>query len=508
MEGLLGGFATVFEPTTLMYCFIGVFLGTVVGILPGLGPLTTIALLLPITYKMDVTPAIIMLSGIYYGVAYGGTITSVLMRIPGEASSVVTCLDGYEMARRGRAGAALGIAAIGSFVAGTVGVLAVSLLSPPLSRWVLAFGPAEYAMVMLAGLSMVTYFSSGSRLKALLMAGFGLLLGTIGSDPLAATPRLTFGIFHLTGGIDLAPLAIGLFGISEVLSMVLRKKEHVQVLTPPTSLLGFMPNREEARRSVGPVARGTVLGFIVGLFPGGGAVLATFLSYAVEKKISRHPEEFGKGAVEGLAGPESANNAGTAGAFVPLLCMGVPANAITALLLGAFMIHGVSPGPTIMERQPELFWGVIASMYVGNVMLLILNLPLVGLFVKILDVPRAWLAPIILTVCLIGVYSTNSAAMDVLLAVLFGLAGYILRRYGYDLGIVILAYVLGVIFERSVRQALAISDGDLGIFVSSPLTISFAVITVLLVALAFIPRKRLPTPVDAIVTAAEAPEAK
>lgn len=508
MEGLLGGFATVFQPATLMYCFIGVFLGTIVGILPGLGPLTTIALLLPITYKMDVTSAIIMLSGIYYGVAYGGTITSVLMRIPGEASSVVTCLDGYEMARKGRAGAALGIAAIGSFVAGTIGVVAVSYLSPPLSRWVLAFGPAEYAMVMLAGLSLVTYFSSGSRLKALLMAGFGLLLGAVGSDPLAAAPRLTFGIFHLTGGIDLAPLAIGLFGISEVLSMVLRKKEKMQVLAPPSSLLGFMPNREEARRSVGPVARGTVLGFIVGLIPGGGAVLATFLSYAVEKKLSKHPEQFGKGAVEGLAGPESANNSGTAGAFVPLLCMGVPANAITALLLGAFMIHGVAPGPTIMERQPELFWGVIASMYVGNVMLLILNLPLVGLFVKILDVPRAWLAPIILTVCLIGVYSTNSAAMDVLLAVMFGVIGYILRRFGYDLGIVILAYVLGVIFERSVRQALAISDGDLGIFVSSPLTITFAVITAVLVGLAFVPRKRAPGPADAAIAAAEASQLK
>ncbi|MFC0282784.1 tripartite tricarboxylate transporter permease [Camelimonas abortus] len=496
MDGLIGGFVTVFEPQTLLYCFIGVFLGTVVGILPGLGPLTTIAILLPVTYRMDVTQAIIMLSGIYYGVAYGGTITSVLMRIPGEASSVVTCLDGHEMARRGRAGAALGIAAIGSFVAGTAGVIAVSYLSPPLSRWVLAFGPAEYAMVMLAGLSLVTYFASGSRIKALLMAGFGLLLGSVGSDPLAATPRLTFGVFHLSGGIDLAPLAIGLFGISEVLSMALRRKENIQALSPPPTLLGFMPTREEARRSVGPVARGTALGFIVGLVPGGGAVLATFLSYALEKKLSRHPEQFGKGAVEGLAGPEAANNAGAAGAFVPLLCMGVPANAITALLLGAFMIHGVAPGPTIIERQPELFWGVIASMYVGNVMLLILNLPLAGLFVKILDVPRAWLAPIILSVCLIGVYSTNSAPMDVLLAVLFGLAGYVLRRYGYDLGIVILAYVLGVIFERSVRQALAISDGDLAIFVSSPLCVVFAVLTVALVATGFIPRRR-PAPAAA-----------
>jgi len=500
MENLMGGFATVFQPATLAYCFIGVFLGTVVGILPGLGPLTTIAILLPITYKMDVTSAIIMLSGIYYGVAYGGTITSVLMRIPGEASSVVTCLDGYEMARKGRAGAALGIAAFGSFFAGTIGVVAISYLSPPLSRWVLAFGPAEYAMVMLSGISLVTYFSSGSKLKALLMAAFGLLLGAVGSDPMAATPRLTFGVFHLAGGIDLVPLAIGLFGISEVLSMALQKPEKMQVLAAPTGFLPFMPNRDEARRSAAPVVRGTFLGFLVGLIPGGGAVLATFLSYAMERKLSKNPDEFGKGAVEGLAGPEAANNAGTAGAFVPLLCMGVPANAITALLLGAFMIHGVAPGPTIIERQPEIFWGVVASMYVGNVMLLILNLPLVGLFVRILEVPRAWLASIILIVCLVGVYSTNSAAMDVLLAVLFGVVGYILRRYGYDLGIVILAYVLGGVFERSLRQALAISDGDLAIFVSSPLTITFAVITAVLVIIAMIPRRASPKPAQATST--------
>jgi len=489
VENLIGGFATVFQPATLAYCFIGVFLGTVVGILPGLGPLTTIALLLPITYKMDVTSAIIMLSGIYYGVAYGGTVTSVLMRIPGEASSVITCLDGYEMARKGRAGAALGIAAFGSFFAGTVGVIAISYLSPPMSRWVLAFGPAEYTMVMLAGLALVTYFSSGSRLKAVLMAVFGLLLSTVGSDPLTGSARLTFGVFHLLGGIDLVPLAIGLFGISEVLSMALTKREKMKVLAPPSSLLGFMPNREEFRRSVAPVMRGTVMGFLIGLIPGGGAVLATFVSYATERKLSKNPQEFGKGAVEGLAGPEAANNAGTAGAFVPLLCMGVPANAVTALLLGAFMIHGVAPGPTIMERQPEIFWGIVASMYVGNVMLLVLNLPMIGLFVRILDVPRAWLASVILMVCLVGVYSTNSASTDVLLAVMFGVVGYILRRYGYDLGIVILAYVLGGIFERSVRRALAISDGDLAIFVSTPLTIAFAVITAILVVIAFIPRR-------------------
>jgi putative tricarboxylic transport membrane protein len=490
MEALLQGFAVTLSLDNLFYCFVGVLLGTVVGILPGLGPLTTIAILLPITFKMDVTSAIIMLSGIYYGVAYGGTVTSVLMRIPGEASSVVTCLDGYEMARKGRAGAALGVAGIGSFFAGTVGVVGISFLSPPLAELVLKFGPAEYAMLMLAGLTMVTYMSSGSLARALLMAAFGLLLGTVGSDPISMTPRLTFGIVALGDGVNLVPLAIGLFGLSEVLFMARQTAEEMKILPAPTGVLGFLPSREEARRSVGPTVRGTVLGFLVGLLPGGGAVLASFLSYAVERKLSRHPEEFGKGAVEGVAGPESANNAGTAGAFVPLLCMGIPANAITALLLGAFIIHGVTPGPTILERQPQVFWGVVASMYIGNVMLLILNLPLVGLFVRILQIPRAYLTPMILVVCLIGVYSSSNNPVDVAIAVVFGFVGYGLRRHGFDLGIVILAYVLGPIFERSVRQALAISDGDPTIFFHSTLSTGFAIVAVVLLVLGLWPTRR------------------
>jgi len=492
MEALLDGFALVLTPANLLYCFIGAFLGTVVGILPGLGPLTTIAILLPITFKMDVTSAIIMLSGIYFGVAYGGTVTSVLMRIPGEASSVVTCLDGYEMARKGRAGAALFIAGVGSFVAGTLGVVAITLLSPPLSRLVLAFGPAEYAMLMLAGLSMVTYMSSGSLPRALLMAALGLLLGTVGSDPMNMTPRLTFGILTLGDGINLVPLAIGLFGLSEVLFMARARDEAMKAIAPPRGMRAFLPTPEEARRSVAPIGRGTVLGFLVGLLPGGGAVIASFLSYGIERRLSRRPEEFGKGAVEGLAGPEAANNAGTTGAFVPLLCMGIPANAITALLIGAFIIHGVTPGPTILERQPEVFWGVVASMYVGNVMLLILNLPLIGLFVRILDIPRAYLAPMILIVCLIGVYSNSGNAADLVVAVVFGFVGYALRRQGFDLGIVILAYVLGPIFERSVRQALAISDGDPMIFLHSPLSTGFAVVAVLVLAAGLWPRRRVP----------------
>jgi putative tricarboxylic transport membrane protein len=490
MDALLSGFAVVLTPSNLLYCFIGALLGTIVGILPGLGPLTTIAILLPITFKMDVTSAIIMLSGIYYGVAYGGTVTSVLMRIPGEASSVVTCLDGYEMARKGRAGPALFIAGIGSFVAGTLGVVAISFLSPPLSQLVLAFGPSEYAMMMLAGLAMVTVMAGGSLGRALLMAAFGLLLGTVGADPMTMTPRLTFGLMTLGDGVNLVPLAIGLFGLSEVLFMAQQRESDLRMVSPPKGLAGFLPSREEARRSVGPIGRGTVLGFLVGLLPGGGAVMASFLSYGVERRLSRHPEQFGKGAVEGLAGPEAANNAGTSGAFVPLLCMGIPANAITALLIGAFMIHGVTPGPTILERQPEVFWGVVASMYVGNIMLLALNLPLIGLFVKILKIPRALLAPMILVVCLIGVYSNSGNPDDVVVAVIFGFVGWFLRKHGFDLGIVILAYVLGPIFERSVRQALAISDGDPAIFLHSPLSSGFAIVAVLVLLAGLWPRRR------------------
>jgi putative tricarboxylic transport membrane protein len=345
-------------------------------------------------------------------------------------------------------------------------------------------------MMMLAGLSMVTYMSGGSLPRALLMAAFGLLLGTIGLDPMNMTPRLTFDILTLADGVNLVPLAIGLFGLSEVLFMARREESELKILAPPKGLSGFLPTAEEARRSVAPVGRGTVLGFLVGLLPGGGAVIASFLSYAVERKLSKHPEQFGKGAVEGLAGPEAANNAGTTGAFVPLLCMGIPANAITALLLGAFMIHGVAPGPQILERAPEVFWGVVASMYIGNVMLLVLNLPLIGLFVKILDIPRVYLTPMILLVCLIGVYSNSGNPADVVVAVIFGFVGYYLRRHGFDLGIVILAYVLGPIFERSVRQALSISDGDPMIFLHSKLSIGFALAAAVILLAGLWPKRK------------------
>jgi putative tricarboxylic transport membrane protein len=489
MENLLHGFAIVLTPTNLFFCLVGTLLGTIVGIIPGLGPLTTIAILLPITYKLDVTSALIMLSGIYYGVAYGGTATSVLLRIPGEASSVVTCLDGYMMARKGRAGAALTIAAVGSFVAGTVGTIGISYLSPPLAELVFAFGPAEYTALMLAGLSAVTYFSSGSLLKSLLMAAFGLVLGCVGKDPMTLEPRMTFGFNGLLDGIELPALAIGLFGLSEILQLARRSPKELQMIAPPKTLMGFLPTREESRRSVMPVARGTVFGFLVGVLPGGGAVIASFLSYAMEKKFCKRPEEYGQGAVEGLAGPETANNAASSGSLLPLLCMGLPANATTAVLLNAFMLHGVAPGPTMIEKQPEIFWGLIASMYVGNVMLLVLNLPLIGLMIRILDVPRAYLGPLILLFCLIGVYSSVGDASGVLIAVAFGFIGYYLRLHGFNLGMLILAFVLGPILERSFRQALNISDGAFSVFVASPISVTLLCVAAAILALGLWPKR-------------------
>ncbi|MBL8702016.1 MAG: tripartite tricarboxylate transporter permease [Alphaproteobacteria bacterium] len=490
MDNLLLGFSIVVTPANLLYCFIGAFLGTVIGILPGVGPLATIAILMPLTVKMDVTSALIMLCGIYYGVAYGGTATSVLLRIPGEASSVVTCLDGYMMARKGRAGPALTIAAVGSFIAGTVGTIAISYASPPLAKLVFAFGPAQYTALMLTALAAVTYFSGGALLKALLMIGFGLTLGCIGADPMTLEPRLTFGSLDLVGGIDLTPLAIGLFGFSEILGLARQPLAKLRIIPPPRTLLGFLPSREETRRSAAPVARGTVLGFLVGVLPGGGAMLASFLSYAVERKFCPKPEEFGNGAVEGLAGPETANNAGTSGALLPLLCMGLPANAVSAVLLTAFMVHGVAPGPAMVERQPEIFWGLIASMYVGNVMLLLLNLPLIGLLVRILEVPRAYLSPLILLFCVIGVYSSGGTAA-IVVAVVFGFLGYQLRRMDFDLGLLILAYVLGPILERSVRQALTISGGDARIFVGDAISIALLAAAAGFLALALWPHRKI-----------------
>lgn len=469
-ESLVTGFSISLSGINLLFCLIGVLLGTIAGILPGLGPAATIALLLPLTFKMHVTSAIIMLSGIYYGVAYGGTLTSVLVNIPGEASTVVTCLDGYQMARKGRAGPALGMAAFGSFFAGTLGILGLMLMAPPLSRLALTFGPPEYASMMVAGMTLVTYLSSKSVIKALSMAVLGLVLGCVGLDPISGIERFTFGSLALLDGINIAPLAMGLFGISEVLMMVEETVKQEDMVTPSLKIRKLLPTKKDWKDSAGPITRGSFLGFFLGILPGGGAVMSSFLSYALEKRISKHPEKFGTGAIEGVAGPESANNSGTAGAFIPLLTLGLPFNVITALLLAAFMIHGVTPGPFILKKSPEIFWGIVTSMYIGNLMLLLLNLPLIGLFVNILRIPYKFLCGFIGLVCFVGAFSVGENTMDVFIMIFFGIVGYFMKKFEFDAAPLMLAYVLGPMLERSLRQSLILSDGDVGVFVKRPIS--------------------------------------
>jgi len=468
-DNILMGFSISLSFQNVLFALMGTFLGTVVGILPGLGPGATIALLLPLTFNMDVTSAIIMLSGIYYGVAYGGTLTSVLMNIPGEGCTVVTCLDGYQMARKGRAGAALSIAAMGSFIGSTLGILGITLLAPPLASVALHFGSAEFTSLMIAGLTLVTYLSSKSPIKAIAMAVCGLILGCVGLDPLEGGERFTFGIPTLLDGINIVPLAMGLFGIAEVLAMV-EGSEEQRGLVAGVKLRDLLPSREELKRSLGPILRATPVGFLLGILPGGGANLASFISYGLEKRVSKHPERFGTGTIEGVAGPETANNAGTAGAFIPLLTLGLPFNVITALLLAAFMLHGVTPGPMILNKAPEVFWGVVTSMYIGNVMLLVLNIPLIGVFINILRIPFPILSPVIALVCFIGAFSLAYNPMDVLIMVIFGLVGYLMRKFEYEPAPLILAYVLGPMLETSLRQALIYSNGSLSIFFTRPVS--------------------------------------
>jgi putative tricarboxylic transport membrane protein len=471
-DNLLLGFSISLTIENLFYSLIGVTLGTVVGVLPGLGPGGTIAILLPLTIKLNVTSAIIMLSGIYYGVAYGGTITSVLMNVPGEVSSVVTCIDGHQMAKKGRGGVALGIAAFGSFIASTIGIIGITIVAPPLAKVALSFGPVENAALMVSGLTLVTYLSSKSVIKSLTMAVVGLILGCIGLDPVTGAERFTFGTLMLLDGINIGPLAMGVYGIAEVLSMVEGGSEQEGFVKTPVKLKSLLPTRKDWKDSAGPIGRGSFLGFFLGIIPGGGAVLSSFLSYALEKKISKHPERFGTGTIEGVAGPESANNSGTAGAFIPLLTLGLPFNVVTALILVAFMVHGVTPGPFILTKHPDIFWGVVTSMYIGNVMLLILNIPLIGLFINILRIPYHTLAPLIALVCFVGAFAQSYNAMDVLLVVFFGFAGYLARKFDYDPAPLLLAYVVGPMFERALRQALIISDGSPWIFLEKPISAS------------------------------------
>jgi putative tricarboxylic transport membrane protein len=470
LASLAFGFTVALQPANLFYCFIGVTMGTLVGILPGLGPTVTIALLLPVTFQLSPVAAIIMLSGICYGAMYGGSTTSILLNIPGEAASVVTCLDGYQMARQGRGGPALGISAFGSFIAGTISIFGLVFLAPTLAEFGLRFGPPEYFALMVMGLTVVAYLARRSMAKALMMAVFGIILGCIGLDPITATPRFTFGLLDLADGISLPAMVMGLFGIAEVLEN-LGVRTKVQVYSG--RIKGLFPNRDDWRRAAGPIGRGSLLGFFLGLVPGVGAVVPQFVSYALEKKLAAHPERFGTGEIEGVAGPEACNNAAMGGTFIPLLSLGIPSSATTAVLLGALMIYGLTPGPLLIKNSPDLFWGVIASMYIGNTLLLILNLPLIPLWVRLLKIPYTHLAAFIILFCLIGAYSLNNNTTDIFVAILFSLFGLVLKKFDFEPAPLVLAFVLGPMLETNLRRSLILSDGSFGIFLERPISAVF-----------------------------------
>ena len=471
-------FGIALEPMNLVLCFLGCVIGTFVGVLPGLGPAASISLLLPITFKLSPVQAIIMLGGLYYGTMYGGSTTSILINVPGEAASVVTCLDGYQMARKGRAGPALGISAFGSFIAGTVGTIFIMIMAPPLSKLALEFGPPEFVGIVFLGLTMVTYLSSGSMAKALMMAMVGLLIGCVGTDIVSGKERFTMGFNTLASGFDIVPIVMGLFGISEVLLNIERSTHARDVFQ--TKITGLLPNRQDWKDSAWPIARGSVLGFMIGLIPGGSGTIAAFISYALEKKMASDPETFGKGNIGGVAGPETANNAAAQGNFIPMLTMGIPCNAVIAILIGALMIHGVIPGPRLLNDYPQIFWGVVGSMYIGNVMLLLLNLPMIGIWVKFLKIPYAVLFPFIFLFCLIGAYTVGNNIQDLYIMMLFGVLGYLMKKFGYEPAPLVLAFVLAPMFENAFRQSLIISDCNPVIFFTRPIAAFFIIFSILL----------------------------
>ena len=466
INNLATGFAVALTPINLLYCFLGSFIGTAIGVLPGLGPPATIALLLPVTYGIPATSAVILLAGIFYGAMYGGSTTSILLNIPGEAASVVTCLDGYQMARQGRAGVALAISAFASFIAATFSILGLMLLAPPLAAFALKFGPPENFALLVLGLMMVGYLAGASMTKGLMMACIGLLLGMVGLDPIMGTQRFTYGVFKLSEGFEFILVAMGLFGIGEILVNV---EQTIKAKILQTKIRGLLPNREEWLASLAPITRGSLLGFFVGVLPGGGAIISSFISYALEKKLSKQPERFGKGAIEGVAAPEAANNGAATGSFIPLLTLGIPGNASIAMIFAALLIHGIRPGPLLVTERPEVFWGLVASMYIGNLMLLVLNLPLIGLWVKLLRVPYSLLAPLILTFVIVGAYSVNNSIFDVGITIAFGLFGYLMRKFNFEPAPLVLAMILGPQLEASLRRSLIYSRGDLGVFFERPI---------------------------------------
>lgn len=481
------GFGVALGLQNLGLAFLGCLVGTLIGVLPGVGPIATIAMLLPITFGLDPVGALIMLAGIYYGAQYGGSTTAILVNIPGEATSVVTTLDGHQMARQGRAGVALGIAAIGSFFAGTVATIVIAALGAPLTKLALVFGPAEYFSLMVMGLVFAVVLARGSILRAIAMILVGVLLSTVGTDLETGQERMTFGLNFLSDGIDFAVLAMGVFGIAEIL----RNLDHTETRDVVRQAIGrLLPSKEDFRQSAAPILRGTAIGAILGILPGNGAVLGPFASYTVEKKIAKDPRRFGRGAIEGVAGPESANNAGAQTSFIPLLTLGIPPNAVMALMVGAMTIHGIVPGPQVMTKNANLFWGMIASMWLGNLMLLIINLPLVGLWVRLLKVPYRLMFPAIVMFCCIGIYSINSLPTDIMFIAFFGIIGYALIKFGFEPAPMLLGFVLGRLMEENLRRALIISRGDLMTFLDRPISAGLLAVAAILLALALLPSIR------------------
>jgi putative tricarboxylic transport membrane protein len=481
------GFATALTLQNLVLCFAGCLIGTVIGVLPGVGPIATIAMLLPLTFKLDPTGALIMLAGIYYGAQYGGSTTAILVNIPGEATSVVTTLDGHQMALKGRAGVALGVAALGSFFAGTVSTLVIAAIGVPLTKVAMLFGPAEYFALMVMGLAFAVVLARGSLLKASAMIFVGLLLATIGTDLETGEERMTLGFATLTDGLDFAILAMGLFGFAEIL----RNLENPEARDVARTTIGrLLPDMDDVKRCIGPVLRGTGVGALLGILPGNGAVLGPFASYTLEKRLAKDPSRFGRGAIEGVAGPESANNAGAQTAFIPLLTMGIPPNAVMALMVGAMTIHGIIPGPLVMSKSPTLFWGMIASMWIGNLLLLVINLPLIGLWVRLLKVPYRLMFPTILVFCCIGIYSINNSSQDVLFTAFFGFVGYALIKLGFEPAPLLLGYVLGRLMEEKLRQAMILSRGNFATFVENPIAAGLLIVAAVIVAVAVLPSIR------------------
>lgn len=474
---VIQGFGVVLEPMNLLYCLVGVLIGMLIGVLPGLGPVATISILLPLTYSIDPVAAIIMLAGIFYGAQYGGTITSVLMRLPGEASSVVTVFDGYALAKKGKAGTALGVAAIGSFIGGTISIIGLTLVAPAVAAVALDFGPPEYAALALMGILLVSTIGSGGALKAVIAAALGLLLATVGRDNFTGGTRFTFDSLALADGIDFVAIAMGLFGLGEILYNL--DVRHGKT-DKPAKVKNIWPSRTDLKQASGAFGRGSLIGFFLGILPGGGATLSSLVAYATEKRVSKTPERFGRGAIAGVAGPETANNAAATSSFIPLLTLGIPANATMAVIFGALLLQGITPGPGLIIDHPDLFWGVVNSMYVGNIFLLILSVPLVGIFVRILSVRASILASVTVVITLLGVYTVQNSIFDLFLVIGFGILGYLMKKAGYEPGPLVLAFVLGALMETAVRQSLRIFQGDPTGFVMRPISGTLIALTVLL----------------------------